>query len=82
VGPADQGHVPKRETQKIYFQKVAISSTAEKCPSTHHNSPQIHHNFTRFLPSRNTQKSQNPLQKRTSTTQKNIPLTSTQKLLH
>jgi hypothetical protein len=82
VGPADQGHVPKRETQKIYFQKVAISSTAKSVRQ--HTT--IRHKSTTTSPRFNHQKTRKnrktPCKKRTSTTPKNIPLTSTQKLLH
>jgi hypothetical protein len=34
----------------------------EKCPSTHHDSPQIHHTFTTIYHPENNENPQNPLQ--------------------
>jgi len=56
---------------------------AEKRPSTHHELPAIHHNFTTKTPQRNTVFSQNPLQKRPSTTpQKNAARQTPDRIFH
>jgi hypothetical protein len=56
-------------TNKIKLKKVACFSDPKKCLSTHHDSPAIHHNFTTKKPRKKRTFSQNPLQKRPSTTQ-------------
>jgi hypothetical protein len=37
---------PKRDTPKIYFQKLASFSPIESMVSTHHVLPRIHHKLT------------------------------------
>jgi hypothetical protein len=48
---------------------VACFFRPEKCPSTHHDLPVIHHNFTTKTPRFARTFSQKPLQKRPSATQ-------------
>jgi hypothetical protein len=57
-------------SNKNKVQKVGMFFRPEKCPSTHHVLPATHHNFTIKKPRKKHTFSQNPLQKRTSTTQK------------
>jgi hypothetical protein len=46
-------------------------SESKKCPSTHHDLPAIHHNFTTKTPRVDAHFREKPLQKRTFTTRKN-----------
>jgi hypothetical protein len=53
-------------------------SDPKKCPSTYHDPPAIHDNCTTKKPRKKRTFSQNPLQKRPSTTQKKMtPKTKT-----
>jgi hypothetical protein len=67
----------QQKSMKIKLKKLACFSDPKNCPSTHHDSPAIHHNFTTQKPRQKHTFSQNPLQKRTSTTQEKNSQTKT-----
>jgi len=61
----------KNKVRKTSQNKVQNSGTfldAKKHPSTHHDLPRIHHNFTTKTPQQKHHFSKNPLKKRPSTT--------------
>jgi hypothetical protein len=54
---------------KNKVEKVGVFLTAENHDHKNHVMPCIHHKMTTFLPPQNTNKSQNPLQKRHSSSE-------------
>jgi hypothetical protein len=54
---------------KNKVEKVGIFSDPKECPSKRYDPPATHHNFTTKIHAKKRTFSQNPLQKRPSTTQ-------------
>jgi hypothetical protein len=55
--------VPKWNSEKIKFKTVACFSRHKISHATHHQPPQIHHEFTTKKPRKNTRISETPLKK-------------------